>query len=75
MKYIPEDKEIVVGAGVVRCEDGPITFNSLGSLRLHENDICLKASESSYKIGFRMGFTAAVCILGAAWLFSWLANQ
>lgn len=75
MKYIPEDKEIVVGAGSIRCEDGPITFNSLGSLRLHENDIILKASESNYRIGFRMGFISAVCIPGAAWLFHWLVTQ
>lgn len=75
MNYIPEDKEIVVGDGSIRCEDGPITFNSLGSLRLHENDITQKASESGYKVGFRMGFIAAVCILGAGWMFHWLATQ
>lgn len=63
---VPEERQVMVGAGVVRAgEDGPITFNNLASLRMHEQDACRAAEHR----GFRNGVFAAGLMALAVLIF------
>lgn len=68
MRNLPENQEVLVGAGTVRCEDGPITFNTVHSLKLHEENISRVAAAS----GFRRGLLAATCLYVAIELLKWM---
>jgi hypothetical protein len=65
----PENKEILIGAGIITALDGPITFTNLASLRIHEADACQAAFDKGYRAGFRMGLIAAGLLALAVALF------
>lgn len=67
-----ENQTVLVGAETITCEDGPIIFNSLGSLRLHEQNICEKVRREAYRFGFRMGGIAVACVITASALLWWV---
>lgn len=56
---VPENQEVFVGMDSITALDGPITFNNLASLRIHEESACQAKFDRGYRVGFRMGVIAA----------------